>query len=557
MDDATAETRATFGREVGSRPPLQVWGRRGMVSAMHPDAALAGLDVLTAGGNAVDAAIAVAAAVAVTNHNWSGIAGDSVWLIHDAATGESTCLDGYGTCPAGLSASGLAAHFGLAGDAAALREEPDGHRDRGIATSMLPGTPAAWLAAWRRYGSRDFEGLLGRAVALAEDGVPVSAYLAGSLRQMRGKLAEFASARTIFFRPDGEPLGEGETLVQADLARTLRRFGRDPEGEFVGGETAQAILACARRGGGAMRAADFAAYRAVWRDPLSGAYRGRSVVTTPPPTAGAHVLQALAILQHFALSDLAYHSADSLHVVIEALRHALADRRAFGGDPDVEPFDIAALLDPARAADRARTIRADAPGRMPAGFPSTAGGTTHFVVVDAAGTVVTATQSIGNDFGCGEVAEGTGLVMNDRTWWMSLAGGPNAVGPGRRANIGHAPAIVFDGDRLSMALGSPGGFGIVQYVVQVIVNVLDYGLDLQSAIDAPRFRLADSSGDVACESHFEAATLDALKAIGHRVTLVPAWSDRVGGVEGVARHGRDGNLLGGHDVRRNSYAAGH
>jgi gamma-glutamyltranspeptidase / glutathione hydrolase len=148
-------------------------------------------------------------------------------------------------------------------------------------------------------------------------------------------------------------------------------------------------------------------------------------------------------------------------------------------------------------------------------------------------------------------------VMNDRTWWMALSDGPNVVAPGRRANIGHAPTIVFDGAVPIMALGSPGGFGIVQYVVQVIVNVLDYGLDLQSAIDAPRFRIQDLTGHVSCESRFEPATLHALGKYGHQVAMLPAWSDRVGGVEGVARVGPDGNLLGGHDVRRNSLAAGY
>jgi gamma-glutamyltranspeptidase/glutathione hydrolase len=535
---------------------MQVWGRRGMVSSMHPDATLAGLDVLKAGGNAVDAAVALAATVAVTSHNWSGIAGDTVWLIHDATKGETTSLDGYGTCPAGLTNECLAAHFGLSENDHALREEPDGIRDRGVIASMLPGTPAAWVQAWRRYGTRDFEELLARAVALAEDGIAVSAYLGGSLHDMQAKLAGFEASRRIFFNPDGEPLREGDTLVQTDLARTLRRFGRDPENEFVSGETAQAILACGKRGGSPIIAADLAGYRPVWREPIRGAYRGRNLVSTPPPTSGAHVIQALAILEHFSLSELGYHSPESLHVIIEALRHALADRRAFGGDPDFAAVDLAQLLDPQRAADGARSIRAGSPARRKGDRPSTAGGTTHFVVVDPAGNIVTGTQTIGNDFGCGEVADGTGLVMNDRTWWMALSEGPNVVAPGRRANIGHAPTIVFDGAAPCMALGSPGGFGIVQYVVQVIVNVLDYGLDLQSAIDAPRFRIQDLTGAVSCESHFEPATLDALETYGHRVERLPAWSDRVGGVEGAFRSGPDGNLLGGHDVRRNSLAAG-
>jgi gamma-glutamyltranspeptidase/glutathione hydrolase len=187
---------------------------------------------------------------------------------------------------------------------------------------------------------------------------------------------------------------------------------------------------------------------------------------------------------------------------------------------------------------------------------STAVGTTHFVVIDDSGNVVSATQTIGRDFGCGEVVPGTGLVMNDRSWWMSLRDGPNAVAPGHRANVGHAPTIMFDGEHPAIVLGSPGGFGIVPYVVQTLVNVVDFGLDLQQAIEAPRFRLMDLECTIAIEDRFDRAVLDSLRARGHRVDLLPRWTDRVGGVEGIARDRKTGSLLAGYDPRRNSYAAG-
>lgn len=531
-----------------------------MVSAMHPDAAQAGLDILRAGGNAVDAAIAVGATIAVTNHDWSGLAGDSAWLIHWAQTRETIHLDGYSTCARNISAEALARHFEInpSGNSAALAEEPHNIRHTGIVTAMAPGTPAAWAEALRRYGSLPMRQLAARAIDLAAGGVPVSRYFARCLATHRDKVERFPASRAIFFKPDGEPLGEGETLVQRDLAGVLDRYAESPEQEFATGETAKLIAAAARAGGAALDAEDLAAYRPVWREPVEGRYRGRRVVVSPPPTAGIHVLQALAILEHFTLGALPYHSAQALHYQIEAVRAALVDRRRYAGDPDYAPIDIAALLDPARARAAAKEIAPDRICVFGDATPSLAASTTHFVVVDEAGNAVSATQTIGGDFGCGEVVKGTGLLMNDRTWWMSLREGPNAVAPGKRANIGHAPAIAFAEDGAPwITLGSPGGFGIVQYVVQVLVDVMDYGIDLQSAIEAPRFRVMDLGGTVACETRFDAETLGALETIGHRVQRLAGWTDRVGGVEGVMRELATGNLLGGYDPRRNSLAAGY
>jgi len=546
---------AVLSSELGGRPPLQVWGRRAMVSAMHPDAALAGLDILRSGGNAVDAAVAVGAALSVTNHNWSGLAGDSTWLVHLARTGETVCLDGYSTCPAGITADRLAGHFGLSGDPRASAEEPEGLRDVGVMTSMTPGTPSAWASAWRRYGGKPFPALLDRAIELAESGVPLSRYVLGSLEKWQGKLAPFATSRSVFFSGD-RVLEEGATLVQRDLAETLRRYAAKPDEEFSSGETARRIAACSAASGAALTLDDLASYRPAWREPCRGRYRARDLVVTPPPTAGVHVLQALGMLDNFDLAALGYHSPASLHLLIEAVRAALLDRRRLGGDPDRETLDLAVLLDPAALARQANVIGAKA-AELGAGTASPSESTTHFVVMDEAGNIVSATQSIGSDFGCGEIAEGTGLLMNDRTWWMALEGGPNRVEPGRRVNIGHAPTIVLENGRPAITLGSPGGFGIVQYVVQTLVNVIDHGLDLQSAIDAPRFRILGSGAPVGFEPNFDPATIGALKALGHEIVLYGPWTDRVGGMCGVARDPRTGNLLGGHDQRRNCLSAGY
>jgi len=556
MTPATAEV---FSAEVQGRSPTQIWGRRTMVTSAHPDSTAAALGVLRDGGNAVDAAIALAAAISVTSHNWAGLAGDSAWLLHWAETGDYLHLDGYSTCPRAMTPEGLARQFGLreADGPDDFREEPEGCRGVGVATAMTPGTPGAVFAAWQRFGSLPFDRLLAPAIALAHDGHPVSGYMAGRLRGRRDLLARYQSSRKIFFKDDAQTLQEGDTLRQADLAETLRRYAADPENEFRHGETARVMADYCRRQGAALEAADLAAYEPKWRDTVRGSYRRHDMAVAAPPTAAVHVLQALNILECFDLGDIPYHSPEGLHVLIQAVKLALADRREAGGDPDHAPMDLSGLLDKGYAAARAELIAPDKAALAAGGGASPASSTTHFCVRDEAGNMVSATQTIGKDFGCAEVIDGTGLLMNDRSWWMSLGDGPNQVEPGRRANVGHAPAMVLDGQGPWLAIGSPGGFGIVQYVVQVLVNVLDYGMDIQSAIEAPRFRIEDLGLKVAMEDRFAESTRRTLEGWGHDVVAYPAWTDQVGGVEAVALDRTTGNVLGGFDPRRNSVAAGY
>lgn len=556
-EGSSARTRATVEAESGGRPVVQVWGTRGMASSMHPLASEAALDALRAGGNAVDAAVALGAAIAVTSPDWAGPAGDSAWLVYLADTGEFHYLDGYSTCPAAIDAERLAQRFGLerARDARAFAEEPPDRRHVGVVTSMVPGTPAAWVALASRFGRLGIDRVLHPAVRIAERGFPVNEYFGLALAAHAGKVSRFESTRSIFCGDDGAVLRQGARLRQPELAGVLRAMGERGHEGFYAGTTADRIVEHCRAHGGTITHEDLARYRVAWRDVLKGSYRGTGVVVTAPPTAGVHVLQALAILEAFDLAELPYHGPKSLHLLIEVLKLALADRRALGGDPDHAPMDVGRLLssdhlarlrariDPERAATEGLEV-----------FPG--GSTTHFCVRDEAGNMVSATQSVGAAFGCGEVVAGTGLLMNDRTWWMSLDEGPNRVAPLRRANIGHAPTMLLRDGVPFASLGSPGGFGIVQYVVQVAVNMLDYGLDIQRAIEAPRFRIEDLRGTVAIESRIDASTRGALAAKGHSVVELPAWTDRVGGVEGIVVDPGSGSMQGGYDPRRNSLAAG-
>jgi gamma-glutamyltranspeptidase/glutathione hydrolase len=552
VGQADPQTLRVVRAELNDRPPTQIWGRKGMVTSMHPDATLAGLDILKAGGNAIDAAIAVAMTISVTSQNWAGLAGDSVWQIHLARDRTTEHLDGYSICPQAMTAEALTRRLQV--EPSAFAEEPANIRDKGIATSLVPGTPAALCAAWRRYGSLPFADLCKRAIELAREGIVVNSYIAGSLEKCARKLGSFEASRAIHFDGD-RPLKAGDLMVQKDLSSTIERFASGMEREFIDGVTARAIADHSRKAGGFITLEDFGVYKPVWRPCLKGSYRGYDIAVTGAPTSGIHVLQALNILEPFAIKKLPCHSPAALHLLIEAIKIALSERRRFGGDPDFLAMDVEASIAKGKGIAQAGGIdpRTAIP-RLP-DFSSTASSTTHFAVVDQHDNVVNATQTIGGDYGSGEVVPGTGLVMNERSWWMSLKDGPNVVAPGHRPNIGHAPTIVFEEGKPVCSLRSPGGFGIVQYVVQTLVHMIDYGLDIQTAVEMPRFRVNDLALAVSIEDRIPSATLEALRGMGHAVDIYPAWTDRVGGVEGIEK--RNGNLLSGWDPRRNSLALGY
>ncbi len=554
------------------RPPVQVWAAEAMASSMHPQATQAAITTLQAGGSAIDAAVALGAVLCVTNPDLCSIGGDSAWLIYSAETDECYYIDGYSKCAAEMTAEVLENHFDLTPETTpqAYGEEPDRYRREGIIVSNVPGTPGAWVRAWERFGKLPLQTILSTAIKCAEKGLPVNRFFANRLDDGKTKLHTFESSRKIFFKPGGEALGEGDTLVQGDLAGTLKRIAEHGYSGFYKGKTAEMVADYSRAHGGVHTLKDFADYDVVWRPTQTSSYRGFDVVAASYPTSGIHMLQELQIVENFDMRALGYHSPESLHVMIEAAKLARADRRGFAGDPDFLKVPVEKMLDKDYAAKRANLIEFGKAKRAEPGIEpikgmrapvlrgkSYEGGTTHFVVLDKEGNIVSATQTVGGPFGCGEVVEGTGIVMNDRTWWMALKCSPNIVAPGRRANIGHAPTIVLKNGRPFMAAGSPGGDGIIQYVMQTIVNVIDYGFGIQEAVEAPRFRSVDLGYEVMMEKRIDGRVCDVLRRWGHRITDCPEWTMEVGGVEGLMVDPKTGNILGGYDPRRNSMAGGY
>jgi len=471
-----------------SRPALR--GPRGIVVSPERHATEVGVEVLRSGGNAVDAAVATAVALAVTYPRAGNLTGGG-FLLYREPGGRVHALDFREVAPRALTGAML-----LDGEG-----KPDAGKTRGSGLAVaVPATVHALAEAEARWGTRPFAAVVRPAVPLAEHGVLLSRGEAAVLEEERAKIVGDPGASAIF-APGGRPLREGERLVQRDLGRTLRTLARQGPRAFTEGPIAEAIVEAARRRGGVLTLEDLAGYRATLREPLVSTYRGFKVTTFPPPSAGGiAVLQVLAMLERYDLAASGPGASLTLHRLAEAERRAFADRSFWVGDPDRVRVPVAALLDPNYLASRAATIRDDAVTASAGVQPgSLDGDTLHLVTADREGGVVTLTTTLNSHYGVGIVAAGTGLLLNDEVDdfavapgvpnQFGLAGGTaNAVAGGKRPVSSMCPTIVErpGAARPLLALGSPSGSRIVSAVVETIVNVVDFGMELQEAVDAPR-----------------------------------------------------------------------
>ncbi len=466
-------------------------GREGAVVAAEPMAARIGLDVLLAGGNAVDAAVATFLALAVT-HPQAGNLGGGGFLLVRLADGTATTFDFREKAPAAVDAGTYLRADGTV-DEALLRQ--------GVTAAGVPGSPAGMLAVLERFGTRPIAELAAPAIRLAREGFLVSRFLAEDLADAQADLARHPSTRAIFFRGD-RPLQAGERLVQPDLAATLQRFAQGGFDGFYAGDTARAITQQMQRDGGWITAEDLAAYRVVERAPLRGSYRGHEILSMPPPSSGGvALLQMLNLLEPYDLASLGWGGSRSIHLLTEAMRRAYADRARWLGDPDHHEVPVAGLIDKEYADRLRRGFRTDrisdviGPGLPPGAKESD--DTTHFSVVDAAGNAVACTTTINATFGAGVVVEGAGFLLNNEMDDFSakpgvpnqyglIGGRANAIAPGKRMLSSMTPTIVLRDGKPVLVLGSPGGGRIINTVLQVVVNVLDHGMPLPAAVAAPR-----------------------------------------------------------------------
>ena len=524
--------RAGTRFQIEKRP---VSAARGMVVTNHPLASAAGAEMLAAGGNAIDAAVAALFALTVVEPMMVGLlgAGHAHLLLAD---GLHTVIDGYTTAPAAARPD----MFRPLSDGWPDYMESVGRENSvGLRAVGVPGTLAAWCEMLARFGRLDLQTVTAPAIRHAERGFRVTGYLAECLREAAGDLArDRASARV--FLPGGAPLGRGELLVQGDYADTLRTIADGGPPVLYGGALGGRVVEHMAREDGLITLGDLLRYRTIERTPVRGSYRGVEVAGCPPPTGGGiHLIQILNILEGYDVAGLGFGTCDGIHLLAEALKIAFADRAAATGDPAFVDVPVARLIAKDYAAARRSEIdmaKAGTPApAVGAGSPNT----THVTIADGDGNVVAATQTINSLFGARAMVPGTGMLLNNT---MALfdphPGHVLSVAPGKRMTSSMAPTILLRDGRPFLALGLPGGMRIFASVLQAILNVVDHGMSLQEAVEAPRVWTQGQELEVEASVGDEVRA--GLAARGHQVVPV---AHVAGGMSAIAFE-PDGTLTG-------------
>ena len=519
---------------LAARQPVHA--KHGMVVAREMHATNAGEAVLEAGGNAIDAAVAVAFTLAVTHPSAGNLGGGGFMLIR-LANGRSTFIDFRERAPNSASRD-------MYLDPATGKVTQDsiiGYRASGI-----PGTVRGFEFAHDKYGKKPWKELVEPAVRLAHDGFPVSWGLSQSLQAKAAseKLSRFPDSKRIFLN-DGAFYQPGDLLRQPELARTLERIRAHGAKDFYEGETAHLLAADIKEHGGPLTLEDLRDYRVIERKPLEGQYKGYGIITSPPPSSGGvGILQMLGMLEGTDYAKDGAGSAYALHYEAEAMRRSFADRADRLGDPDFRKIPISALLNPAYIAKLRESIdpnkatpSADVhPGDISA-YESTE--TTHFSIVDGEGNAVSVTYTLNAGFGSGVTAHGLGFLLNDemddfaakpgeKNLYGLIQGEANAIAPHKTPLSSMVPTIVTKDGKLYMVLGSPGGPMIINSVLQVILNVIDFGMNMQEAVDQPRIHHQWMPDTLSVEKALSPDTIDLLKQRGHSIRLVPQMGEVAG-----------------------------
>ena len=554
---------------------LAALGRRGMVASANPLATQAGIRMLAEGGNAIDAAVATAVAITVAEPYFSGVGGVGVAVV-SLPNRDTRTLNFLGRSPAGAKPDIFTTQT----------------QDLGPMASVVPGNVAGWARLHEEYGRLSPAQVLEPAIELADGGVPVTVFDHARTLQNLDRLTPHPDAARTYLH-DGQPYEVGEVLRQPGLAGTLKTIAQEGWMTFYEGKIGHAIAGWMAGHGGLITEDDLRSYPATlrWEAPISAIYRGYELRTCPPPTSAVQVLQTLRILEASDLDEMEHLGPDYLALVAEAIRLARMDATSHVADPRFTSVPLAWMLGDERvgelrtqavnrlkATSRARRLRQPGRGvrkgarrlvgRISRARPAPERSTTHLAAADESGLAVNITQSLGSGYGSGVVIGRTGIAMNNGHHWCTASplqtfGIREApVAPTHAFGISPArPAHAARGGRLAFMIGTPGSFGIPQTTVQMIINLIDFGRNIQDAIAAPRFRWQDDVGDplppkvLLLESRFPPATRKALAARGFRLELLEDWSMRVGGGQGIVFR-EDGWIMGGADPRRNGYAVG-
>jgi gamma-glutamyltranspeptidase len=526
----------------------------GMVTSPHSLASAVGLDALRAGGSAVDAAIAASAVLAVVYPHMTGIGGDAFWLIHDGKSGEVKYLNGGGRA---------------AGSARRSWFEKEGLREiplKGIipATLTVPGAVASWMEAHAAYGRLPLRRVLEGAIDYARSGFPVTGRLASAIAMAQSDLACSQEAAAIFL-PGGSPPKVGARLVNANLAHTLDAIAAEGWAGFYEGLVGKEMARFAAQTEGFFSSSDFRRQKAQWGKPLVGQYRDITIYNTPPPTQGFTVIEMLNLLEPKGLGGKRFLGPDHIHLLIQAKQIAYNDRDALLADPAFADVPIDMLISKEYARKRARLInpsKALAWDAVPS-FGSLSGDTVYLAVVDREGNAVSLIQSLYGLFGSAVVAGRTGVVLQNRGAYFSLdPDHPNRLEPGKIPLHTLIASIGKREDKLWSVLGCMGADGQPQIQMQTYIAMIDFGLDIQEALEMPRFlsgrfALGEPRDTLHMETRFPAATIAALERRGHLVDRWGPWSEQAGHAHGILVHPESGCLIGGADPRSDGAAIGY
>ncbi len=523
----------------------------GLVASPHYLASQAGVDILKKGGTAVDAAIATNAVLNVVYPHMCGIGGDAFWLIYSAAQKDLAFLNASGRSPYLATLE----YFQKAGmDAVPLR---------GLLPVTIPGAVDGWFEAHHRYGNLSMSTILEPAIAYARDGYPISHILSFKIQEAAPELSRFPSSQNLFL-PGGKSPGPGDLLTNLGLAESLAKIARDGRDVFYQGEIARQIVKFSQENGGLLSEKDFQETKSTWGKPVSTTYRDYTVYETAPNSQGLAALLILNLLEEYDLSSLGYQSPDHLHLLVEAKKLAFADRNRYISDPERVKIPTEELLSKDYAARRRSLIHKDRAAEataIPAG--SFGRDTIYLCVIDEAGNAVSLIQSLYFSFGSAVVAGETGIVLQNRGAYFSLD--PNQVNclqPHKRTFHTLMASMTFREGKPYMIFGTSGADGQPQTHVQVMTNVFDFGLNIQSAIEAPRwlsgrYLVYQPEGSLTIEGRVAAEVIEELKRRGHQVNEVENWSQVMGSAHGIIIHPENGLRMGGSDPRSDGAAIGY
>ena len=553
---AIAQTAILSGQDIVS--PVQ--GKNGMVVTGEPLAAQVGLDVLKKGGNAIDAAVAIGFAMAVTLPKAGNIGGGGFMVVHIAETGENIALDFREIAPQKATRD-MFVTLGIV-DPISSRFT---HKAAGV-----PGTVAGLAAALEKYGTLSLKDVLAPAIKLAEEGFPVSTRFAADMEDRALQLKVRESTRKIFFKPNGENYQPGDIFKQPDLAKTLKAIQKNGPDAFYKGKVADLIVQEMEQGNGLISKADLATYKPVWRTPVTGTYRNHEIVSMPPPSSGGiHIVQILNMLENANLNKTGHNSAATIHHMAESMKYAYADRSKFLGDPDFAPIPQTGLTSKAYADSLSTLInptQATPSTNIGPGHPLNyeSNQTTHYSVIDKTGNAVAVTYTINFSFGSGIVVGGAGFLLNNEMDDFSakpgvpnayglIGGEANAIEPHKRMLSSMSPTIVLKNGKPVIVTGSPGGSRIITTTLQIILNVIDHHMNIQEAVNAVRIHHQWLPDELRVEEGLSPDTVHLLEKMGHTISV----QETMGAAESIYIDLDTGMYYGAADPRSEGLAIGY